>query len=205
MKIAVFQTGNKGEHKIEGIRRYGRGIELEVFTISEPLPQIIDEPEEYIPENFEAELILDYLYHEDLTDHLIEIANKKNIPIIVSGRKKLRAITPGTCCSLGTVEEIKEYTEQFGSPEIEVEVDRGLVKRVKVKKGAPCGATWEAAEKIINMKVEEALTRFALEVQFICRGRGFYEVKGKKAPLHIAGELHKEAIKKAVERSTTSQ
>ncbi len=203
MKIAVFQVGNKGEHKIEGIRKYGRGIELEVFTVPEPLPQIIDEPEDYIYEDFEADLILDYLYHGDLTDYLIEIANKKNIPIIASGRKKPGAITPSTCCSLGDIEGIEGYTHQFGLPEIEVEVDEGVVKKVKVKRGAPCGATWEAAEKIINMKVEKALTRFALEVQFICQARGFYEVKGKKAPLHIAGELHKEAIKRAVERLTS--
>ncbi len=203
MKIAVFQVGNKGEHKIEGIRKYGRGIELEVFTVPEPLPQIIDEPEDYIYEDFEADLILDYLYHGDLTDYLIEIANKKNIPIVASGRKKPGAITPSICCSLGDIEEIGGYTHQFGLPKIEVDVDEGIVKRVKIKRGAPCGATWEAAEKIINMDVKEALTRFALEVQFICQARGFYEVKGKKAPLHIAGELHKEAIKRAVERLTS--
>jgi len=197
MKIAVFQVDKKGKHKIEGIGEYGEGIELEVFTVPGPLPQLIDYPEEYIAEDFEADLILDYLYHEDLTDYLISLAEKKNIPLIASGRKKAGAITPSTCCALGEVKGIEGYTSRFGMPEVGLEMEGERIKRVKVKKGAPCGATWEAAKRIEGLKFQEAVSRFALEVQYLCSARGFYEAKGKKAPLHIAGELHQEALKRA--------
>lgn len=196
MKVAVFQVDKKGEHKIGGIIEHS-DIELEVFNISGPLPQLIDSPEEYIDKNFEADLILDYLYHEDLTDYLAEVAEEKHIPIIASGRKRLRAITPSTCCSLGRVRGFEDYTSRFGLPEVELEMEGEIIKEVRVKKGAPCGATWEAAEKIRGLPLQAAVHKFALEVQYICSARGFYEVKGKKAPLHIAGEVHKKALERA--------
>ncbi len=196
MRIAVFQRGKRGEHKIRGIKKYGRNIDIEIYNIPENLPEIVDNPEDFIPDDLEADLILDYIYHDDITDYLVEIGRKKGIPVIASGRKVNGAITPATCCALGEIKGLEGYTSIFGSPELEVEVENGIIKKVHVKRGAPCGATWEAAEKIVGMKVEEALTRFALEVQFICSARGFYHW-AKKAPLHVAGELHKEAIKKA--------
>ncbi len=200
MRIVVFQRGERAIHKIAGIRKYGRGIEItEVFTVPEALPEIIDNPEEYISSDFEADLVLDYLYHPDLSDFLVEIAKRKGVPVVSPGRRITGAITPPTCCGLGDVKEAGEYARRFGTPELEVEVRGGKVTSVRVKKGAPCGATWEAAEKIVCMPVEKAMHRFALEVQFICRGAAGYEAaQGKKAPLHFAGEVHIAAFKRAL-------
>jgi hypothetical protein len=202
MKIVVFQRGRRGIHKIAGIEKYGRDIEItKIFTVPEALPEIIDEPEDYISSDFEAELVLDYLYHPDLSEFLAEVAKRKGIPVISPGRRIAGAITPPTCCGLGDVKEAGEYARHFGTPELEVEVRGGKVTNVRVKKGAPCGATWEAAEKIVGMPVEKAVQRFALEVQFICRAAAGYEVAhGKKAPLHFAGEVHIAAFKKALKK-----
>lgn len=200
MDVIVFQRGKEGEKKISGILKHAQDINIKkIITIKEPLPQIIDEPREYISGDFEADLILDYLYHQDLTDFLAGIAQKKGIPLIVSGRKALGAIMPPTCCGLNYDKHIPEYSSQFGVPEISMEVEDGKIKSVKVKKGAPCGATWEAAGKIIGLPVEDAIHRFALEVQFICRGYAGYQLsQSKRAPLHFAGDIHMEAFKKAM-------
>ncbi|MCP4022434.1 MAG: hypothetical protein GY729_11370, partial [Desulfobacteraceae bacterium] len=56
----------------------------------------------------------------------------------------------------------------FGSPEIDVTLEKDIVKEIQVIRGAPCGATWDAAQKIKEMPLENALTRFGLEVQFFC-------------------------------------
>ena len=202
MRVVVFQRGERGVHKIEGIRRYGRGIEItRIFSVPEELPEIIDNPEDYIPEDFEADLVLDYLYHPDLSEHLVEVAGRRGIPVIAPGRRIAGAITPPTCCGLGDVEEAGEYARLFGTPDIEVKVKGGRVAEVRVRKGAPCGATWEAARKVVGLPVEEAVQRFALEVQFVCRAAGGYEVGGgKKAPLHFAGEVHAAAFRKAVKK-----
>ena len=68
-----------------------------------------------------------------------------------------------------------------------------------VKRGAPCGATWEAARKIIGMSVEEAAVRIGLEVQFYCSAdpAGWDPIHGK-SPVHFAGKVHAKALEKAI-------
>ena len=53
------------------------------------------------------------------------------------------------------------YGEQFGAPEFEVELKEGKVVRVTVVRGAPCGASWEAAIRIIGLPAEEAVAATA--------------------------------------------
>ena len=98
-KILVFQQSGSGEKKIEGIRRYGdTRFSLDIISIKDSLPTIIDDTTQYIPRDFQADLVLDYLKHPDLSYDLAVVCREKNIPVIASG-KKLRvkgALTPPT-------------------------------------------------------------------------------------------------------------
>lgn len=98
-KILVFQQNNSGEKKIEGIRRYGGNrFILDIISINDSLPTIIDDTTKYLPRNFQADLVLDYLKHPDLSHDLAVICRDKIIPLVSSG-KKLRvkgALTPPT-------------------------------------------------------------------------------------------------------------
>ncbi len=98
-KILVFQQNNSGEKKIEGIRQYGNNrFTVEVVSINERLPEIIDDTSKYIPRNFQADLVLDYLKHPDLSYDLAALCRDKKIPVVASG-KKLRVkgiLTPPT-------------------------------------------------------------------------------------------------------------
>lgn len=216
MKIAFFQKGGKGEHILEGLKVHGKGINIEVFSVTEDLPLIIDDPEEFITEDFEADLVLDYLYHNDLSEHLAGVAKEKNIPMIVPGRNIEGAITPRTCCtfSIESVPEdertpaLVEYSKQFGIPDMEVTLAQdGKVLEVLVIRGAPCGSTWDAAEEVIGLHLEEALPRFGLSVQHHCHApTGYDAVLSKKAPLHLAadaqGDVFKDAVRKGKENSS---
>ena len=87
-KILVIQQNNSGESKISGIRNYGKDLfELEVFSIDEALPPVIDNSEEYLPENINADLVLDFLKHPDLSLDLAKLCADKKIPLIASGKK----------------------------------------------------------------------------------------------------------------------
>jgi hypothetical protein len=194
MKVAVFQRGKRAQHIIEGLKKFG-DLEVEVFSVTENLPQIIEEPENYIQRNIDADLIVDHLHHGDLTDFLVEVANEKDIPIVVPYKRVKGALTPPTCCSLN----LKGF--KFGYPKFKVEIEGDTISDIEVLKGAPCGATWLAAEKIKGLKIDEAVTRIALEVQYICKGSGGYNILGKKAPLHVAGHVHQKALKKATGRN----
>jgi thymidylate synthase len=75
----------------------------------------------------------------------------------------------------------------------------GKIATVSVVRGAPCGATWEAARKIIGRPAEEAAVRMGLEVQFFCSAdpAGWDPIYGK-SPVHFAGNVHAKALEKAM-------
>ena len=78
-------------------------------------------------------------------------------------------------------------------------LSQGRIASVTVTRGAPCGATWEAARNIIGLPVEEAAVRIGLEVQFFCSAdpAGWDPIHGK-SPVHFAGNVHAKALEKAI-------
>lgn len=197
--IAVFEYRGCGQKKIEGIRRYGRGIRIiHTFDITEPLPDFIDEPENFIPTDFTADLVLCFIKHPDLCQYLAAVCQQKQIPMIASGTKTGNAITPFTCCGLGKTDKLGAYGEQFGVPEFSATVNDGKITALTVCRGASCGATWEVTDKVLGMTLEEALPTIAREVQYLCIANpsAFDPISGHSA-LHYAGEVHIAALKKA--------
>lgn len=87
-KVVVFQQEGSGERKIKGIRSYATGsIQLEVISIDTPLPPVIDDGSEFLPEKIEADLVLDFLKHQDLSHDLVALCHRDKIPVISSGKK----------------------------------------------------------------------------------------------------------------------
>lgn len=82
-----------------------------------------------------------------------------------------------------------------------MEVDGDIISRVRVVRGAPCGATWEAALRIAGQKVDGADVRMGLEVQYFCSAdpAGWDPIYGK-SPVHFAGDVHRAALAKALKR-----
>ena len=98
-KILIFQQNGSGESKTKGIRRHGKGLfTIEIVSIDETLPALLDHTEEYLPDDIQADLVLDFLKHPDLSHDLAVACRKRKIPVVASG-KKLRtkwALTPPT-------------------------------------------------------------------------------------------------------------
>lgn len=87
----------------------------------------------------------------------------------------------------------------FGAPAFAVKVVEGKIARIEVLRGAPCGATWDAALRVIDMPVEEAAVRIGLEVQYFCVAdpSDWDPISGKSA-VHFAGDVHKSAFARAL-------
>jgi hypothetical protein len=86
--ILVFQERGSGEKKIAGIERYAPGeFRLEVFSIDDPLPALIDDPDCYLPEKIEADIVLGFLRHPDLVAELFRRCREAKIPLVASARK----------------------------------------------------------------------------------------------------------------------
>ena len=202
MEIFVFQQQGSGEHKIEGVQQYGAPIKIiEIVSIDTAPPDFIEEPEEFISDDFTADLVLNFLKHPDLSQHLITLCEKKGIPVVSPG-KKGEGFTPFTCCGLGRSDKLGIYGEKFGLPEYKVTLEGDQIVDIYVVRGAPCGATWDALQEYIGCQVNDVLTRLPRQVQYFCSAdpSGFDPVSGK-SPVHFAGYVHIAALKKAVEEA----
>jgi thymidylate synthase len=80
-----------------------------------------------------------------------------------------------------------------------VQTEAGRIVALKVRRGAPCGATWDAAARVIGLPVDEAMVRIGLETQYCCAAdpAGWDPIYGK-SPVHFAGHIHQSALKKAL-------
>jgi thymidylate synthase len=207
-KIIVFEQNEKAKTKIQGIREYGEGLfDVEVIAMNSAFPSVIEDAKKYFPSHIQADLVLDYLIHPDLSHDLGLVCQEKNIPVVASGKKNPTKgiFTPPTCCGLARHPLLGLYGKRFGAPEIEVITSNGKITQIKVLRGAPCGATWIACEKIIGTNIDEALTRIGLETQFFCSANpaGWDPMYGK-SPVHFAGHVHNSALKKALEKINKS-
>jgi len=206
-RIAVFHQNGSGESKIRGIREHGSDrFLLEVIDIDQPLPPVIDDASEHLPETIEADLVLDYLQHPDLSHDLAERCRRLGIPMVASGRKiRVKGTTtPPTCCGLARHKRLGPYADAFGAPEFEVEVDKNMITAVRVVRGAPCGATWEAAARMVGLPIDDAVVRMGLDTQYFCTANpaGWDPIYGK-SPVHFAGEVHSAALRRAIRKQGT--
>jgi thymidylate synthase len=88
-RVAVFQQNGSGERKIAGVREYGADIiALEVISIDEPLPPVLDDARIYLPATIEADLVLDFFRHQDLSHDLVSMCVELGIPVVSSGKKR---------------------------------------------------------------------------------------------------------------------
>ncbi len=203
-RILVFQQNGSGERKVAGIRRYGKDrYDLRVVDLPTDLPPVIDDTEAYLPETLDADLVLDYLSHPDLSYDLAARCSAAGVPYIGSGKKHLveGVLMPVTCCALTHQDGLGHYGQDFGMPRFDVRTANGRIAEIRVERGAPCGATWPAAEKMIGRQVEDAVVRIGVECQFHCSANpAGWDPIYQKSPVHVAGDLHSAALKAALAR-----
>jgi hypothetical protein len=90
----------------------------------------------------------------------------------------------------------------FSMPEVQVDIVDGRITHLDVLRGAPCGATWKAAERMIGLSAQEALKRIGLDVQFFCTADpAHWDPMYQKSPVHMAGHIHTMALCLCMTRS----
>jgi hypothetical protein len=208
-RILVFEQNGSGARKVAGILQYGNG-RYDIRTIELPpgLPPVIDDADEYLPERLDADLVLDYVAHPDLSHDLAVRCTEQHVPYIGSGKKHLveGVLMPVTCCALTHQDGLGHYGREFGVPRFAVKIEDGRIAEIRVERGAPCGATWPAAAKMIGKSIEEAVVRIGVECQFHCSANpAGWDPIYQKSPVHVAGDLHSAALKAAVVKCRKGQ
>lgn len=98
-RILIIQQNGAGDRKAQGIKRFGENrFDVEIVDVETDLPSIIDDGFEYLPEKIDADIVLDFLKHPDLSEDLALLCEKQNVPVVISGKKITRgnAICPQT-------------------------------------------------------------------------------------------------------------
>ncbi len=226
MRLLVFTQGQYGERIIDNLRHRAPQVwEIGVVRLPETLPQIMDDPHEAVTGLWlagEWDLVL--ILGESpsafaLLPAIVERSQAKAVIAPVDDyawlplglerqiRSELEevgayAVFPRTFCTLSPVGDglIDEFTQHFGSPNLVIETEGGMVKKVDVRRGAPCGSTWFMAEKLVGSGVEEAGAKAGTLVQiFPCLASRRVERLLGDAPIHVAGNIAKKAVEKALE------
>ena len=80
-----------------------------------------------------------------------------------------------------------------------MQVDDGRVARVDVKRAAPCGASWEAAQKVLGLDPKQAAIRYGLETQIFCKADpSAWDPLWGQSPVHFAAKVHAAAFEKGL-------
>lgn len=86
-RLLVFQQNDSGERKVAGIRRYGGNrFDVQVETLDSDLPPVLDDTEGFFPAQLEADLVLDFMHHPDLSHDLALRCMHRQLPLIASGK-----------------------------------------------------------------------------------------------------------------------
>ncbi len=218
MRIGVITRGKYGERLIETIRNH-TDFEVVHSAVPEALPNFIEDPEDFLEsigldeDVFNADLIIMYTLHPDLTPSIARKAGEKGVKALLIpggiGRagsiEELRRISEmydmyievdEICCTLEKVgvEAVDAFAERFGRPELRVDLNGDRVSRVDVIRGSPCGSTWHVAREVLGKSIDEAPSYAGLSCQqYPCRA-----VRGTPGGIHTSGDLHKNAMERAL-------
>ncbi|KKG10330.1 hypothetical protein EO98_13615 [Methanosarcina sp. 2.H.T.1A.6] len=214
--IGVITRGKYGHRLIEIVKEHS---DFSVVTADLPefVPIFIEEPDEFLERlNFDlrvfsAEIVVTYSLHPDLTSAIAKLAAEAGVRSLIIPGGPSRASVPELkkiseasgmdievdeiCCTLEPNSFNRPFADIFGSPVLKVKTENGKIAKVEVIKGAPCGSTWHMAKEIVGVPVEDAPPKAGLLVQqYPCRA-----VRGEMGGIHESGELHKQALIKALE------
>jgi hypothetical protein len=214
--IGVITRGKYGHRLIESIKEHS---DFSVVTADLPefVPVFIEEPDEFL-ENmnfdrnvFSADIVVSYALHPDLTSAIAKLAAEAGVRSLIVPGGPSRASVPELnkisevsgmdvevdeiCCTLEPNSCNRPFAEIFGAPVLKVKTENGKIAKVDVIKGAPCGSTWYMAKEIVGVPVKDAPPKAGLLVQhYPCRAS-----RGDLGGIHESGELHKQALIKALE------
>ncbi len=190
----------------------------------EELPEMLEDPDEYLPELPRVDVLLAVRLHPDL---LMELPERYEIRALIVPVEAPDWIDPWTedrlreaCEGAGVeltiarpgcdLEPPGPVTERFcergriGRPRLSLRVEGGVVVGAGVIRSAPCGCTWFVARRLVGVDAEpEAVREAAFEAHhsFPCTASMEVDERLGDTPLHVGARLHIRAALRALERA----
>jgi hypothetical protein len=214
LKVAIVTDGPYGERAYETIKEE---FECDYVELEPPASLFMDEievPSEELERLEEADMLITYVLHPDLTLELVERLHDKVDWIIVGawrgeGFKNQvehfgNVNCPENMCDL---EEngnptYDEFVAKFGRPVVEVKLENGKVTDVEVLRCSPCGSTRFVADEMIGENIEGLPVRAGLRIQhYPCRAPKMRLFTDDECKKEMAANFHRDAFEEAIERA----
>ena len=233
--LAIFQ-GWYGERIVRHVASLAGDWEVHSVQMRKGLPPIPEEREEEalldelirrLPRPYEADLLLFLAEEAGAFLLLPELVQRLDVRAVIGPVDDYGALPrglekqlseeleeigvifafPRPFCSLsGGDGPVGVFSERFGAPRLEVELDGDVIRAVRVLRGSPCGSTYYMARRLVGAEVEKAPSLAGLYVQtYPCLASHVEDPLIGEDLIHVSASLAKAAVEKAILRARARQ
>lgn len=217
LKVAIATDGPYGERAFENIKKE---FDTEFIELEQPTSMFMDEidiPEDALAKIKEANILITYTQHPDLTLDLVDMVNKEVDYIIVAAwrgegfKNQLERYGNVTCpyimCELeeNGNEVFDEFASKIGKPKVDVKLEDGQIVDINVVRSSPCGSTTFVVDYISNKylnssNLDDIPIEAGLKLQhYPCRAAKLRLFSDEECKKEMASGFHRDAFEEAME------
>ena len=214
-KITAFVQGWYGERIVRHVRSSKPDWDIWLINMGKGFPRLPDDEDlEALLKNI-ANKVPEGALKPDIALFLLEdvLCPVDDYKVVPRGLERqlseelleagIPSCFPRPFCSLSHGPgPIGHFARYFGMPELELEVQEGIVRSVRVLRGAPCGSTHYAASRLVGLSVREAPRLAGLFVQtYPCLASHVKDPLIGEDMIGLSAELAKAAVEKCLRKA----
>lgn len=218
LKVVIATDGPYGERAFENIKK---DFDTEFIELEQPTSMFMDEidiPADALAKIKQANILITYTQHPDLTLDIVDMVNKDVDYIIVAAwrgegfKNQLEEYENVACpyimCELeeNGNEVFDEFTSKIGKPKVNITLEDGKIAIIDVIRSSPCGSTTFVADYISDKyfssnDLENIPTEAGLKLQhYPCRAAKMRLFSDEECKKEMASGFHKDAFKEGIKR-----
>lgn len=216
LNVVIATDGAYGERAFENIKK---DFNTEFVELEQPTSVFMDEidiPADALAKIKDANILITYTQHPDLTLDLVDMVNKDVDYIIVAAwrgegfKNQLEiyenVICPYIMCELeeNGNEVFDEFTSKIGKPKVDIKIEDGKIVNVNVVRSSPCGSTSFVANYISDNylnsdDLENVPTEAGFKLQhYPCRAAKMRLFSDEECKKEMASCFHRDAFEEAL-------
>lgn len=225
MRLLIAIQGDYGQRMVDNIKEHApMDWEVNSYTFPPTLPVVIDDPDEFLPQELPpadllislgehpgvAQLIPDMVERTGAKAVIAPADNRAWLPAGLARQVKNKLATMGVemvypvpFCSLTEKHSsnpyILEFVRYFGRPEVTIQLSGDRIKEVTIIREAPCGNTRFVANGLVGVWVGDAVEQAGLlHHQHPCLATMGIDPEFNDTLMHRAGLGIKQAVDEAL-------
>jgi hypothetical protein len=217
LNVAVITDGHYGDRTYDNVKKE---FETVFIQLEKPLSMFMEDikiPADKIKKMEDADILITYTLHPDLTLELVERFSDKVNWIIVAAwqgegfKNQLESygnvICPAIMCELEENGDpiLDDFLAHIGKPKIRLRLEGNKIGDIEVIRTSPCGSTSFLVEYLREkyqekeVKLDELPLEAGLKIQhYPCRAAKIRIFSDEECQRVKASELHKEALEEAI-------